>query len=124
MCPVGSEHLANRRIACLNAEGLAALFHRLSLNSTRLDRIPDHFKSEADRLSVEVDLWETWANARGTEEGFQTWLDGEFGGQPFEDEHGEQLAGTEERTGTSRRDGLRWNHAEVKRELEQFLGLS
>jgi hypothetical protein len=64
VCPVASEHLENRRIACLNVEGLASLVHRLSLSSTRLDRIPDHFASEAERLSFEVDLREIWANAR------------------------------------------------------------
>jgi hypothetical protein len=124
VCPVRSDLLADRRIACLNAEGLAALFHRLSLNSTRLDRIPDHFRSEAERLSYEMTLWEMWANARGTEDGFQAWLDAEFGGQPLEDEHSEQLAGTEESTGTSRREALRWNYDEIKRELEQLLNQS
>lgn len=124
VCPVRSELLANRRIACLSAEGLAALFHRLSLNSTRLDRIPDHFMSEAERLSYEMALWETWANARGSEEGFQAWLDEDFGGQPLEDEHGQQLAGTEEPTGTSRRDALRWNYPEIALELGHLLDAS
>jgi MoCo/4Fe-4S cofactor protein with predicted Tat translocation signal len=124
ICPVRSEHLENHRIACLNVEALAGLFHRVSLSFTRLDRIPDHFISEAERLSFEIGLWELWANARGAEEGFQDWLDEEFAGQPFEDESGEQIAGTEERTGTSRRDALRWNHEEIKRELEQFLAES
>lgn len=66
-------------------------------------------------------LWETWANARGTEEGFQVWLDEEFGGQPLEDEQGQQLAGTQQPTGTSRRDALRWNYDEIKLELEHLL---
>ena len=69
-------------------------------------------------------LWEMWANARGTEEGFQAWLDDEFGGQPLEDEHGQQLAGTQEATGTSRRDALRWNYDEITLELKRRLDVS
>jgi MoCo/4Fe-4S cofactor protein with predicted Tat translocation signal len=121
VCPVRSELLSGRRIACLGVEGLAALFHRLSLSTTRLDRIPDHFKSEAERVSYEMALWEMWANARGTEEGFQAWLDDEFEGQPLEDEHGQQLADTQEATGTSRRDALRWNYDEITHELKRLL---
>jgi hypothetical protein len=51
------------------------------LNSSRLDRIPDHFAPEADRLILEIDLWEMWVGTRAVETGFQEWLDGEFGGQ-------------------------------------------
>jgi hypothetical protein len=121
VCPVKSEFLVGQRIACLNAEGLAALFHRLSLNSTRLDRIPDHFGSEAERLSYEMALWETWANARGTEDGFHAWLDEEFGGQPLENEQGQQVAGTADPSGVSRREALRWNYEEIEAELGRFL---
>ena len=46
VCPIQTQHLADRRIACLNEQGLAALFHRLALNSSRLDRIPDHLLSD------------------------------------------------------------------------------
>ena len=121
VCPVRSELLAGRRISCLNADGLAALFHRLSLHSTRLDRIPDHFKSEAERLSFEMALWEIWATARGTEDGFQTWLDDAFEGQPQENADREHGAATQEPTGTSRREALRWNFEEIKDELTRFL---
>jgi hypothetical protein len=102
VCPVKSEFLVGQRIACLNAEGLAALFHRLSLNSTRLDRIPDHFGSEAERLSYEMALEE-------------------FGGQPLENEQGQQVAGTADPSGVSRREALRWNYEEIEAELGRFL---
>jgi MoCo/4Fe-4S cofactor protein with predicted Tat translocation signal len=123
LCPVAADHLEGQRIASLTAGGLTALFHRLSLYFTRLDRIPDHFGSESERLFYEVELWELWANVRGTEDEFQEWLDEEFGGQPLEDEAGVQIAGTAEGTGTSRRAVLRWNYEEIRSELEAFLGL-
>jgi hypothetical protein len=121
ICPVRSEYLSGHRIACLSAAGLAALFHRLAVNSSRLDRIPDHFAPEAERLSTETDLWELWVAKRNTEDGFQEWLDEEFSGQPIEDEHGQLVAGSAERTGTPRREVLRWNYDEVETELEQLL---
>ena len=64
VCPVRSEALRGPPGSPVSgAQGLAALFHRLSLNAARLDRIPDHFKSEAERLSYEMALWKMWANA-------------------------------------------------------------
>lgn len=36
ICPVRSEYLSGHRIACLSTPGLAALFHRLAVNSSRL----------------------------------------------------------------------------------------
>lgn len=121
ICPVRAEYLPDHRIACLGTEGLAALFHRLAMNDSRLDRIPDHFAAEAERLSTETTLWELWVNTRNTEEGFQDWLDEEFPGQPTEDEHGRFVARSAERTGTPRREVLRWNYDEIKTELEQLL---
>jgi hypothetical protein len=85
VCPVRSEHLRDRRIACLSEEGLAALFHRIALNSSRLDRIPDHFASEAQRLFFEMGLWEQWTTATETEDGFQAWLDEPVQLPPIED---------------------------------------
>jgi hypothetical protein len=124
ICPVRSEYLSGHRVACLSAAGLAALFHRLAVNSSRLERIPDHFAPEAERLSTETDLWELWVAKRNTEDGFQEWLDEEFSGQPIEDEHGQLVAGSAERTGTPRREVLRWNYDEIKTELEQLLSRS
>jgi hypothetical protein len=80
ICPVRSGFLEAKRIACLTAEGLAALFYRLAVNFTRLDRMPDHYSAEADWLFSEMSLWEIWTVAKGTEVGFQSWLDGEFTG--------------------------------------------
>jgi hypothetical protein len=122
VCPVRSEYLRDRRVACLNAEGIAALFHRLAMNSSRLDRVPDHFASEADRLHFEVTLWEIWAEARNDEDGFQDWLNGDFCGQPLEDESGEPVAGSASATGTTRREALLWNYEEIEAELARFLG--
>src|SRR5271155_2505179 len=119
-----SEYLSGHRIACLSTDGLAALFHRLAVNSSRLDRISEHFAPEAERLSTEMDLWELWVGARDTEDGFQEWLDEEFSGQPIEDEHGQLVAGSAERTGTPRREVLRWNYEEIETELEQLLSRS
>jgi MoCo/4Fe-4S cofactor protein with predicted Tat translocation signal len=120
ICPVRSEYLDGHRIACLSSAGLAALFHRLAMNSSRLERIPDHFAPEAERLSTEMDLWELWVSTYDEEDGFQAWLDEEFSGQPMEDEQGQLVIGSAERTGTSRREALRWNYEEVKAELEQL----
>jgi MoCo/4Fe-4S cofactor protein with predicted Tat translocation signal len=124
ICPVRSEYLNGHRIACLGTEGLAALFHRLALNDSRLDRIPDHFAAEAERLSTETNLWELWVAKHSTEDGFQEWLNEEFPGQPIEDEHGQLVAGSAEQTGTPRREVLRWNFDEIKTELEQLLSQS
>ena len=94
------------------------------MNDSRLDRIPDHFAAEAERLSAEIDLWELWVGARDTEDGFQEWLDEEFSGQPIEDEHGQLVAGSAEQTGTPRREVLRWNYEEIETELKLLLGRS
>ena len=116
ICPVRSEHLEGQRLACLTSEAIAALFHRLAMNSSRLDRVPDHFASEADRLHFEISLWETWATARG-EDGFQAWLDEEFGGQRLEDSEGQPVAGSAAPTGTTRREALLWSYEEIVEEL-------
>jgi hypothetical protein len=105
--PVRSEHLTDRRISCLRIDGLAALLDRLAKNSTRLEPadVPGHFGSEAQRLSFEFDLWEMWAEAKGVEEGFQEWMDGDW-----------------EETSTKRRS-LRWHFDEIRAELSEQLGV-
>jgi hypothetical protein len=74
ICPVASEALAGKRIACLAEGALAFLFHRLALNSSRLNQLAEHFSSEAQRLCMEMGLWDAWASAMGSEDGFQAWL--------------------------------------------------
>ncbi len=100
--PVPSAALDGRRIACLNEEGIVALFHRLAMNKIRYPDVPTHFVVEAHKLMVEIDLWERWVEVRGTEAGFQEWLNEPFGGQPLEDEDGMLIPGSEEPTGGSR----------------------
>lgn len=122
-CPVRSEYLHGHRIASLTSEGVAALFHRLALNSSRLDRIPDHFAAEANRLHFEMSLWELWATDRGTEHGFQNWLDEEFVGQ-HESDGETPIAGAPKSSGISRREVLVWNYEEIEEELQNFLRLA
>lgn len=103
--PIDPDGLCGRRIACLTALGLAALLDRLTKNATRLEpaHVPGHFASEAERLTFEFDLWEIWVATRGTEEGFQEWLD-----RPW--------------LGTStRRKSMRGHFEEIKAELEREL---
>ena len=98
------------------------LFHRLALNSSRLERIPDHFAAEAQRLFSEMSLWERWATARETEDGFQGWLDGERREPTIEDEQPEPDA-ADPSTGasTSRREALRWDYEQLTQELDDEL---
>ncbi len=91
------------------------------MNSLRFPETPAHYSMEASRLTNEIDLWERWVEAKGTEDGFQQWLDEPFGGQPEEDALGQVVAGTAVATGASRRSVLVWNLDEVLAELEQAL---
>lgn len=121
VCPVRSEALVDRRIACLNLDGLTALFHRLAMNSIRYPEIPAHFEFEAAKLTAETDLWEKWVQARGTEDGFQDWLNGSFAGQPREDAEGRVIEPAPQDVQAPRRDVLPWNRAEVEEELDAEL---
>lgn len=78
--PVIPEYLDGRRIACLNRDGLAALLDRLARNATRLEAsdVPGHFASEAERLTMEFDLWEIWVKGTGAEADFKEWMEGEW----------------------------------------------
>lgn len=78
--PCHPEYLEGKRIACLSEDGLAALLDRLARNSTRLEpvHVPGHFQAEAQRLRMEVDLWETWVRGTESEAGFQEWMKGEW----------------------------------------------
>lgn len=107
VCPVRCEYLEGHRVACLSVDGLAALLDRLARNATRLEaaQVPGHFRSEAERLSHEFDLWELWSTQLETENGFQDWLD-----EPWA-----------ERDGSSRREALRMDYEEIREELERHL---
>lgn len=104
--PVRPEYLADRRAACLSLDGLAALLDRLAKNATRLEpaQVPGHFLSEAERLFFEFDLWELWTTHRGTEDGFQEWLDGPWG------------------ESSTRRRSLRMHFEEIRTSLEGTRG--
>lgn len=52
VCPVPTSALVGHRIACLNREGLEALFHRLAMNSLRYPETPVHYTTEAARLLI------------------------------------------------------------------------
>jgi hypothetical protein len=117
VCPVPSDALAGRRIACLTEEGMEALFHRLAVNAIRFPEVPAHFGIEARRITFEMDLWELWAQRAETEDGFQGWLDEPFGGQLSEDSDGHVLEGSSVPSGQSRRELLVWNFDEVREEL-------
>lgn len=120
-CPVPSGALAVHRIACLSQEGLETLFHRLAMNSLRFPETPVHYETEAARLTNEINLWERWTAHYGTEEGFQGWLDEPFGGQPREDAEGNQVEGSAQASGESRRTVLVWNYDELSDELDASL---
>jgi hypothetical protein len=59
-----------------------------------------------------------WITACGKENGFQEWLEGEFGGKQLEDASGDQVAGSAVPTGATRREALLWNYEEVEAELK------
>ena len=120
-CSVPSAALDGRRIACLNQEGLEALFQRLAMNSLRFPETPMHYRTEAARLTNETTLWERWANHHKTEQGFQDWLDEPFGGQVREDAEGDAIVGSAEGTGEPRRRALVWNYEELSDELSASL---
>ena len=120
-CPVPTTALADHRIAVLATEGLVAIFHRLAMNSLRFPETPTHYTTEAARVTHEIDLWERWIAKRGTEDGFQAWLDEPFGGQPREDSEGELIEGSGKPTGQIRRAVLAWNYEELRDELDAEL---
>jgi hypothetical protein len=105
--PVVPEYLLERRIACLNEDGLAALLDRLARNATRLEplHVPGHFDSEAERLRMEFDLWETWVRGKEEEHGFQGWLDHEW------------------MPGATRRQAMRGHFEEIHAALAEELGV-
>ena len=117
ICPVPSAALAQCRIACLNVDGLKALFHRLAMNSLRFPETPYHYEAEATRLTNEISLWEKWTERKGTEDGFQDWLDDPFGGQAHEDAAGREIAGSAQPSGQTRRKVLVWHFDEMSDEL-------
>jgi hypothetical protein len=121
VCSVSSEALAGQRIACLSQDGLKALFHRLAMNALRFPETPAHYKTEAARLTNEINLWERWTMHHGTESGFQAWLDEPFGGQPSEDAAGNLIADSAQETGQPRRAVLVWNYDELSDELDAAL---
>jgi len=118
VCSVPSEALAGQRIACLSQDGLEALFHRLAMNALRFPETPAHFKTEAARLTNEINLWERWTAHHGSEDGFQAWLNEPFGGQPREDAAGNLIADSGQETGQPRRAVLVWNYDELSDELD------
>ena len=120
-CPVPTAALEGRRIAVLTVEGLEALFHRLAMNSLRFPETPTHYKTEAARVTHEIDLWERWITKCGTGDGFQEWLDHPFGGQPLEDAAGNVILDSAQPTGEPRRKVLAWNYEELCGELDATL---
>lgn len=121
VCPVPTAALTGRRIACISGEGLEALFHRLAMNSLRFPETPAHYRTEATRLTYEINLWERWTIGKGEEIGFQKWLDEPFGGSEREDASGRVILGSAEPTGFTRRSVLVWNYDEVAAELDAEL---
>lgn len=117
-CPVPTAALQGRRIAVLAVEGLEALFHRLAMNSLRFPETPTHYKTEAARVTHEIDLWERWTTKCGTGDGFQEWLNQSFGGQPREDATGNIIPDSAQPTGEPRRKVLAWNYKELCDELD------
>jgi len=97
---------------------MRALYHRLAMSSIRYPEIPAYFDFEAQKVTNELDLWERWVEVRETEDGFQEWLSGDFGGQPQEDENGNPIPGSAKPDGRKRREVLVWNKAELEAELE------
>jgi hypothetical protein len=91
------------------------------MNSLRFPETPTHYTTEAARVTHEIDLWERWIAKRGTEDGFQAWLDEPFGGQPREDSEGELIEGSGKPTGQIRRAVLAWNYEELRDELDAEL---
>jgi hypothetical protein len=121
VCPVRSDALAGHRIACLSRGGLEALFHRMAMNSLRFPETPMQYKTEATRVTNEINLWERWTARRGTGDGFQDWLNEPFEGQAREDADGTVLEESREPSGQPRRAVLVWNYEELCEELDAAL---
>jgi hypothetical protein len=78
--PCAAESLAGKRITCLSEDALAGLLDRIVRNDARLEagEVPGHYTAEAQRLRMEMDLWEIWVVGTGGEDGFQEWMKGEW----------------------------------------------
>ncbi len=67
--------------------------------------MPGHFASEAERLRMEFDLWEIWVMGRGSESGFQEWIEGDW------------------LEGTTRRLAMRGHFEEMREALANEVGV-
>lgn len=105
--PALPEYLAGKRTACLSTPGLAGLLDRIARNGTRLEpvHVPGHFEAEAERLSMEFDLWEIWVKGRGEEVGFQEWMEEDW------------------LEGASRRQAMRGHFEEMRQVLAAEVGV-
>jgi hypothetical protein len=67
----------DRRVASVSLDGMRALKARLAMYFVRSE-VPDGIVGVgAHEEWYELDLWERWTAATGSEEGFQAWLDEE-----------------------------------------------
>ena len=80
-----------------------------------------HYKTEAARLTNEINLWERWTAHHASEHGFQDWLNEPFLGQAREDAEGAIIAGSMQSAGQIRRAVLVWNYQEISDELDASL---
>jgi hypothetical protein len=73
------KNLTDKRIACLNHSGLAAVHRRYATHSLRLEVAIDDRLADTAPTWLEVDLWEAW-NERGADPAaFQAWLNEPLG---------------------------------------------
>jgi hypothetical protein len=66
--------LENRRIACLNLEGWAALQRRYVNHTLRIDQSIDLRKGDLRNYWNELDIWEEWCSRGHAEEDFEAWI--------------------------------------------------
>jgi hypothetical protein len=102
---VRSEGLQESRIAVLSREGFTAFQARCAHNACRVEPDPVRLRNRAEDYWLEFDLWERWTEVLGTEDGFQSWLDGP----------------APERPETARRDAIKLLYDEIRVELDAEL---
>ena len=73
-----------KRVASVSAAGMRALKARLSGYFIRVAIPAELVLVGASEEWYELDLWEQWVTQRGTEDGFQPWLDGENPDYPYQ----------------------------------------
>jgi hypothetical protein len=100
---VAQEHLAGKRIACLNHDGWAAFQKRYGVHSLRIEQSLSDRRADTQAYWNEITIWEEWCSRGQLEGDYQAWLN-----EPLE---------SGEYAGTIRRQALEFAPDAVEAEL-------